>query len=279
MGTTFGKNKRSMRSLRVPHFQVDDAIYAEEVQSVRAFGEERATQSLMGKVANRAVEASTFFALTEEYHRLSVITKGQLLDADGTTVLFNFYTEFGESAPAEIAFDLDNASPASGALRKKCAAVIRAMAATLDGLPFTGIRALCSDTFFDSLIAHPEVRETYKNYEAAATLRTAYINASGQVSTFGSFEFGGITFENYRGGQTVGIVTDKANFFPEGVPGLFRTVYAPADYMETVNTMGQRLYAKQWTMPNDKGVNLEFQMNALHYCNRPRVLMQGRKGS
>jgi hypothetical protein len=26
--------------------------------------------------------------------------------------------------------------------------------------------------------------------------------------------------------------------------GLFRTVYAPADYIETVNTPGQRLYGK-----------------------------------
>jgi hypothetical protein len=277
-GTTFGKNKRSMRSLRVPHFQVDDAIYAEEVQAVRAFGEERALESLMGKIANRAAEASQFFALTEEYHRLSVLTKGQLLDSDGS-VMFNYFTEFGESQATEIAFNLDAASPASGALRKACAGVVRQMAATLDGLPFTGIRALTSDSFFDSLIAHPEVRETYKNYEAAATLRQAYVNASGQQTVFGSFEFGGITWENYRGGQTVGIVTDKANFFPEGVPGLFRTVQAPADYIETVNTPGQRLYAKQWVMPNGKGVNLEFQMNALHYCTRPRVLLQGRKGS
>src|SRR6056297_72905 len=35
-GQTFGKNKRSLRTLRVPHFQVDDAIMADEVQQVRA---------------------------------------------------------------------------------------------------------------------------------------------------------------------------------------------------------------------------------------------------
>jgi hypothetical protein len=231
----------------------------------------------MGKIANRAAEASQFFALTEEYHRLSVLTKGQLLDSDGS-VLFNYFTEFGETQAAEIPFNLD-ATTSTGALRKACAAVVRQMAATLDGLPFTGIRALCSDSFFDSLIGNVEVRETYKNYEAAATLRQAYVNGSGQQTVFGSFEFGGITFENYRGGQTVGIAADKVNFFPEGVPGLFRTVQAPADYIETVNTPGQRLYAKQWVMPNGKGVNLEFQMNALHYCTRPRVLLQGRKGT
>jgi hypothetical protein len=275
-GQTFGKNKRSMRMLKVPHFQVDDGIMADEVQQVRAFGQEVAVERLQQKIADRAAEASQHFALTEEYHRLNVIKTGQLIDADGS-VLFNYFTEFGESAPSEIDFDLDNATPAEGALRKKCVSVVRQMAGILDGLPYTGIHALCGDAFFDDLIAHPEVRETYKGYAEAATLRTAYAGANGQQSSFGMFEFGGITFENYRGGGSIGIDTNKCHVFPLGVPGLFRTVYAPADYIETVNTQGQRLYGKQWEMPNGKGVNLEFQMNALQYCTRPRVLIPGKR--
>jgi hypothetical protein len=277
-GATSGRNRRSMRSLRVPHFQVDDALYADEVQGVRAFGQERAVESLQAKIAMRAAETSQFFALTEEYHRLELIKTGNLLDKDGST-LFNFATEFGESIPSEIDWDLDNANPTGGALRKKCAALVRAIGTALDGLPSTGIHTLCGDAFFDDLIAHPEVRETYQGYEAAATLRTAYVapGTGGQTAIWSSFEFGGIRWENYRGGQTVGVHTDKCHHIPLGVPGLFRTVYAPADYIETVNTMGQRLYAKQWRMPNDKGVNLEFQMNALHYCTRPRVLFKGRR--
>ena len=278
-GTTMGRTRRSMRSLRVPHYQVDDAIYADEVQGVRAFGEERAVEVLQTKIANRAAEISQSFALTEERQRLEVIKTGNLLDKDGS-VLFNYAQEFGETLPAEINFDLANANPADGVLRKACGAVVRAMGTTLDGLPYTGIHALCGDNFFDDLIQHNEVRDTYKGHEAAATLRTAYIppGQSGQSPTiWSSFEFGGITWENYRGGLTVGVATDKCHIFPIGVPGLFRTVYAPADYIETVNTMGQRLYAKQWEMPNGKGVNLEFQMNAIHYCTRPRVLQRGKR--
>ena len=101
--------------------------------------------------------------------------------------------------------------------------------------------------------------------------------ATGNSGVYGSFEFGGITWANYRGGQNVGIDTDKCHLFPMGVPGLFRTVYGPADYIETVNTPGQRLYGKQWEMQNGKGVNLEFQMNALHYCTRPRVLIPAKR--
>jgi hypothetical protein len=42
-------------------------------------------------------------------------------------VIRNWFTEFGISQPAEIDFDLDNASPASGAVRKACNGIVRAM--------------------------------------------------------------------------------------------------------------------------------------------------------
>ena len=135
-GQTFGRSKRSMRMLKVPHFQVDDAIYADEVQQVRAFAQEMAVERLQEKIAERAAEASQFFALTEEFHRLNIIKTGKLFDADGTSVLYDYFAEFGESQPAEIDFDLDNATPAEGALRKKCATITRSMGQILDGLRF-----------------------------------------------------------------------------------------------------------------------------------------------
>jgi hypothetical protein len=274
-GDTRDIARRAMRKLSIPHFQRDDAIYADEIQAVRAFGSETAVETMQGKIARKAAVHSQDFALTEEYHRLNVIKTGNLLDADGS-VLYNYATEFGETMPAEIDFDLDNANPAEGALRTRCAGVTRQISTTLGGLPYRSIHAFCGDTFFDNLLAHREVRETYKNHEAAATLRTAYVG-DGASGSWGIFEFGGIVWENYRGGGLVSIDADKCHIFPTGVPQFFKTLYAPADYMETVNRPGQRLYAKQWEMPNGKGVNLEFQMNALHYCTRPRALIRGRR--
>lgn len=278
-GQTFGKNKRQMRNLTIPHFQVDDAIMAEEVQGVRAFGQDMAVQSLAAVIADRAAEASQAFALNEEFHRLKLLTEGKIYDADGTTVLYDFYSEFGESAAAEVDWDLDNASPTDGILRQKAATLTRAMGEALGGLPFSGIMALCGDTFFDQLIQHKEVRETYKGYEAAAALRQSFLpNNNGSVNSgvWAQVDMFGIRWVNYRGGGGVTIGATKAHFVPMGVPGLFRSVYAPADYMGTVNTPGQRLYAKTWIMPNEKGVNLEFQTNVLHYVTRPRVLMKAK---
>ncbi|MDC7784773.1 major capsid protein [Rhodoplanes sp. TEM] len=272
-GKTWGKGRRSMRKLSVPHFQVDDAIYADEVQAVRAFGETVAVETLQGKIAGRAAEASQSFALTEEFHRLAILKAGTLLDSDGS-VLFDYYTEFGEEQPVEIDFDLDNTAAPDGTLLDQCASLWEAMAETLDGLPFTGIRALAGSGFYKALRKHKEVRETYK-YQEGRALREGFVKP--QDGLLSRFEFGDITWEWYRGGLNVGVASDSVHFIPEGVPGLFRTVFAPADYIETVNRPGQRLYAKQWPMENGKGVNLEFQSNVLHYCTRPRVLMRGKR--
>jgi hypothetical protein len=274
-GQTVDKSKRRMRMLAIPHFQIDDAIMADEVQGVRPFGQEDGLETVMAKVDERMQTHSQSFGATEEYHRIGAV-KGIVTYADGTTL--NLFDEFGVSQEAEIDFDLDNANPAGGVLRKKCAAVYRTMAANLGGIPFGGIRAECGDAFFDDLISHPEVRATYLQQQEASQLRRGYVD-DGQSGVFGTFEFGNIIWENYRGqvGATAFVDTNKCHLFPTGAPGLFKSVYGPADYIETVNTLGKRLYMKQMPMKNGKGVDIEVQTNALQYCTRPKVLMQGKR--
>lgn len=274
-GETIGKNKRKLRPLSVPHFEVNDGVFAEEVQGVRAFGSETALETVMGKVAerNRDVILPSFSA-TEEYQRIGAV-KGIITYADGSTV--SLFDAFEVAQPDEIDFDLDNANPTPGILRQMCAGVTRSMGEALEVTPFSGIHAFCGDAFFDDLIKHPEVRATYLNQQAAGELRQGYVSADGL--SWGSFEFGGIRWENYRGqvGSTKFVDTDKVHFVPLGAPGFFDTVYAPADYIETVNTVGKRLYAKQYEMQNGKGVHYDVQMNPLSYCTRPNALLRGKR--
>ncbi|MCA1776050.1 MAG: major capsid protein [Loktanella sp.] len=274
-GVTMDKEKRNLRALSVPHFEINDAIYAEEVQGVRAFASETAMMTVLSKVVQRQSLMVNSFAATEEHARMGAV-KGIVTYQNGDTL--DLFSEFGVSQAAEIDFDLDNASPVEGVLRKKCASVTRAMTNALGGIPFGGIHAFCGDDFFDDLLAHPEVRETYKGYSEAQILRDSYLGPN-RTESYGIFQFGGIVFENYRGsvGGTDFIDGSKAHMFPVGVPGLFRTVYAPADYTETVNTLGQRLYSRQYGMPNGKGVNLDGQMNALQYCARPNTLFKAKR--
>jgi hypothetical protein len=272
-GVSVAKDKRAVRNLNIPHIQIDDAIYADEVQGIRAFGQESQVQTVQDMVNMRMQQHLQIrIDPTLEYQRVGAV-RGIILNPDGST-LYNLFTEFGVSQPSEVAFDLTNASPASGAVRKTCTAVVRTIANALGGIPFSGVYALCSDSFWDDLIANSEVRSTYLNSMAAAELRTG--------AAFERFMFGGIMFENYRGATTAStqfVLTDKAHFFPVGCPGFWNTVYAPADYVETVNTMGLPRYARQWPMENGKGVRLEVQSNPLSYATRPGALVQGRRGS
>lgn len=272
-GETRGSEKRDLIPLSIPHFEINDFILADSVQNVRAFGQEQALATVVQKVSERLGDHVVSMDLTEEAARLGAI-KGIVTYKGGESL--NLFTALGVSQPGEIDFDLDNASPADGALRKKCAGVVRDMAKAMGGLPFSGIHAFCGDNFFDDLLQHKEVRDTYKGWSEAQILRDSYIGPN--RPSWGIFEFGGIVFENYRGiANSVEVATDKCHLFPVGTPGLFRTAYAPADYEETVNTMGQRLYAKQFPDQKGKGRNLDVQMNALQYCTRPNVLFQGKR--
>jgi hypothetical protein len=61
-----------------------------------------------------------------------------------------------------------------------------------------------------------------------------------------------------------------------GVPDLFVEAYAPADYIETVNTLGLARYLKQEALDFDKGMAFEAQMNCLPICTIPRALVPAR---
>lgn len=275
-GTTLDKARRTLRALKVPHFELNGGITAEEVQNVRAFGNTTVLETVMNKVNEHLTALSSSIDITQEYARVGAV-KGIVTYKDGTTL--DLFSEFGVSAPAEIAFDLSNANPASGALRKVCQQLLRDIAYALDGVPYTGVRAMCGDSFFDALIAHPEVVKTYLNWGAAADLREGYISSGNKI--FGSFEYAGITWENYRGsyGGNPFFPTDKVHFVIEGVPGLYRTAYAPADYIETVNTQGQARYARMRPTENMKGYYIDVQSNFLCYMTRPNACFKGKIGA
>jgi len=274
-GDTITKSVRTARSIAVPHFEINDGIYADEVQSVRAWGSENDVETVQGKITERQVIHTQSMEATIEYARIGAV-KGIITYADSSTLdLFSF---FGVTQEAEVDFDLDNANPASGALRTKCASVARTIANNLGGVGYTGILAECGDTFFDQLVANVEVVNSYKNTDMAAVLRQPYLLPGNPNLIYGAFEFGGIVFYNYRGsvGSTAFIDPLKCHVFPTGVSGLFRSYMAPADYSETVNTVGKRIYTKQYPFPNDKGYHLDSQSNILSICTRPKVLIKGK---
>lgn len=272
--------KRKARTLQTTHLPAEGRIMADQIQGVREFGSADQGKTIENTVAKKFAGLSNSLDATLEHLRVGAV-KGVILDADGTTEIYNLFTEFGVTKEDEVDFDLDNANPASGILRKKCAAIVRKIAENLGAVPFMHVHCICGDAFFDDLLAHPEVVASYRNTPMAQVLREGYLLPNGEgVKIYGAFEFGGIVFENYRGkvGSVSYVHTDKAHFFPVGAIGLFKTYFAPANYMETVNTIGLPKYAKiAPDVKYNKFVDLEAQSNPLPICTRPKVLMQAKR--
>lgn len=276
-GETFADVKRTARPLAIPHYAIEDAVMADEVQGVRAFGEAQATRSVGDLLSQRMADRlQNKFDPTLEFQRLGAL-RGIIVNGDTTTYL-NLFTAFGVTQEAEVDFDLDNATPASGALRKVCAQTVRTITNNAQGLTITSVGALCGDAFFDDLLSHPEVVLSYRNSSMAEVLRQGYVLPNGN-KIYGAFEFGGIVWQNYRGsiGGTPFVNTDKTHLFPMGTPGLYNTVYAPAGFWDTVNQPGLKRYARQYMRLDGRGVNVQMEMNTLNFCSRPKTLVQGKR--
>lgn len=247
-------------------------VTASELFQIRAFNSESELKQVAAEVARRQFLLKRDMDLTFENWRLGAV-QGLVTDADGSTI-YNWATEFGQTIPAEVDFDLDNANPASGVLRKACTAAIRSITRGLKGLGGNSVRvyAICGDAFWDDLIAHPEVRATYLGYQAAAALRDPV--------AWESFNFANITFVNYRGtddGSTVAVGTDKAKFFPAGA-GIFKWAMSPGEKFEHIGQLGQQFYSL--IVPDkdrDMWADVEMYSYPLPVCTMPQALYRAKR--
>ncbi|WP_286800170.1 major capsid protein [Pseudomonas sp. UBA4034] len=258
-GLVVGPAKRQLIPFNTVHLPERFTIKADEIQGIRAFGTRSELQAVQDVVNKRLAKARRQLDATHEFQRMGALN-GQVLDADGKTVLLDIYKSFGVNRQ-KLPMGLN--SPDTE-LRVKCGEALDMQEEALGSVTSSGSRALCGKNFWNRLIVHKSVKETYLNTMQAASLR-------GDARE--SFEFGGIVWERYRG-KVAGVAfvhDDKALLVPEGVPDLYISSFAPADYMETVNTQGIPYYSKIEPLPFNKGVAGEAQSNPLHLCTRPRA--------
>lgn len=267
---TAKSKQRKVKTFRIPHVPQDSAVLADDVQGIRAFGSETELETHAALMNDRLESMRQDHELTHEFQRAGALC-GKVLDADASTI-YDFYSEFGLTEQ-EFTLSLgDTAEELKVAVR----AIIRQIEDDLGNTPYKTIHALCDDEFYDNLLKSAGVKEAYDRWQDGQFKREQ------QGRDDGGFTYLGITWENYRGkvGSTSFLQdTNVARFFPTGVKDLFKTAVAPADYIETVNTRGKLLYAKQEPMKFNKGIELESQSNALFLCTNPRVLKKGTFGA
>ena len=265
MPTVNSSATRKVIAFTVPHIPANDTVLAEEVQNIRAFGEEDVVEVVADVVNEKLATLRSFHEVTHEYHRIGAI-QGQVKDADGSTVLLNLFTTFGIT---ETVVDFDFTAGVQD-MKKKALEVIRLMETALGAETYDHIHAFCGDGFFDAFISHETVKDAFARYQDNVFAREVAPQRRG-------FTFADIVWENYRGkiGTVDFIPTNECRFVPVGTQNIFQEYYAPANFMETVNTVGKPIYAKQELMKFDIGVELHTQSNPLIICTRPQVLIKG----
>jgi Phage major capsid protein E len=269
--------KQNLKKASVVHIAIEATANADEVQNVLAEYQLNGMPQLAGAEALIQERLEGPFGLrarlelTHEYHRLWAI-KGVVLDADGTTELYNWYDFFGIAPLADHNTNFGALTADGGAFEVECTELVRDMTDELDGLSVTSMVpvALCGNNYFDQVYSNKEVKAARKNRDTGRES-----DVFSQNKAFKTFEYGGILWANYRGTKdgSVGIGTDEARLFPLDVPGLFQMLFGPPDIMGQTNTKGLPVHS--FMAPErqtSRQAVVEAQSNPLTLCTRPRSL-------
>jgi hypothetical protein len=265
---TVGKTgKRSMVSFVIPNFTHFDDILADDIQDVRAFGSESELETIQKVVLDKLETARSKHDITLEYMRAGAL-QGVVKNDQGE-VLLDLFETFGVTQRTQDFVFGTTATKVDKFIRD----VKRYIETNLKGEIMSGIKCLCSSKFFESLVAHASVKDAYNAYQGLTPYREDLRK---------QFVFQGVSFEEYLGsasnntGTVLPFIPDgEAIFFPVGTHNAFVTYFAPADFNETINTIGKPLYAKQKVKDFDRGVEILTESNPLPICTRPNLLVKG----
>lgn len=258
--------ERKIKTLTTTHLAQADALAPEDIQDVRAFGSTELTTAAT-VINDKLATMKRNLDMTLEYHRIGAI-KGVVMDPDGR-VLHDIYATFGVDKKTQGFTFPKTASEDANPILSAILGAKRKVSEAMGGNPYGRLEAVIGSNFYDRLTGHKLVREAYNLWAA-------------NLSNFGDndyrkrgFTYGGVTF--YEASDVVGgkkLVDDnKGHLYPVG-PGIWKTYYAPADWMETANTIGRQYYARMDERLKSRGYDLEIQSNPLTLCLFPEALVE-----
>jgi len=262
------REQRSMRSFALPWIPHDDVILPADIQGMPALGLSDAADPLVEVMNRKLTLMRRKHAQTREYMEMNAL-RGIVKDGAGTT-LYNYFTEFGLE-PIEVDFVFGTAGTN---IQSKVRSILRAIEDNLLGETMTTAHALISSEFFDKLISHPKTEEAYKYFSAngGQPLREDMRRA---------FPFAGMLFEEYNGSVTLSngtterlIPAGEGIAFPLGTFDTFTTYGGPANLLETANTVGLPLYARQQIDSKGRWIDLMTEASTLPVNKRPRLAIR-----
>lgn len=253
--------KRARRIFETLHLPLGRPLLPSQLQGIASFGQETASTPVATVINDHLQELKNSIESTREFQRVGAL-RGKLLDADGA-VIVDLFSEFGV-AQKKVTVAL---GVAGTNVRKACLDAKRHAESKLGGVMVTGFRSFCGPDWFDAFTEHEKVKAAFAGYQEAQD------KIGGDLRS--GFTFGGIEFIEYDvtvSGQRY-IPSNVAQVFPVG-KGIFKMFNAPANYNETVNSVGLPFYSKAEERKLGKGWDVEAQANPLAMCLFPEALVE-----
>lgn len=272
---TVSVGKQDMVSLVVPHFNLDDAIYPNDLygvadwESIRMGGNAAIT---LDKVRMKKMETlRKAHSLTLERARAELIREGTVY-APRQTVVTDFYSLFGITrTDTSVGLSSTTVNPHGEFLD----IVQEAQDSLQAGDLVTDWVAICSPEFFKSLTSNNFIREDFAAIQQPQSigLLTQTLAGGRFGSAYQEFKYAGITFVLARG-SVAGydyVESGKAYLFPLGTD-TFRTMYAPANRFGHVNTLAQASYFFEYAGERDDKIDIMSETNFLNAMVRPQAV-------
>lgn len=250
-----GDAKRSLIKFKTTHLLQAGSLFADDFQNVRPFGAKTYENQVQDFMLEQFEGMKKNNEATIEYQRAGALV-GKVLDKDGSVIL-DIHEEFG------IKPTIDKLNLTTGDTKKQIRAIKKKAKEALKIGNVSRWIALCGSAFFDELEATPDVRESFTRFREGEVLR----------QDNDAIQFTSVIWEEYDAfvGGTKFVADDEAILIPV-VEGLCITRFAPADYVDTVNTIGVPHYARAEPKSMNRGFDLECQSNPISLITVPDAI-------
>jgi hypothetical protein len=266
-------DNRNVRLLPTFRHAKKYTLLAEELQGVRRFGSDDEMESFDTKVLEKLDLIQREQRQTKEFLRWGAL-KGNVYDADGTTVLYNSYTAMGESQKT-VEWDLNETT--GDPIQDGTNELLDYFEDEALGEMITGAVVLCSPGYHDKLMKNTAFRDAYKYFSGQPNPHRDTLRRP--------FEFKDLIYVRHRGKCTFKksdgtlvthqfIPDNEAIAVPLGTAETFRTFFSPGEFIEAVNTIGQEIYVKPKLMDLDMGLELHAFSYPLNIVTKPRLVVK-----
>jgi hypothetical protein len=276
------RDKGRLRALKTTRIAKMDTVRASELLGVAnmALPESIRLRNAITLVNKRSGQLRSDMEATKELHRLGAL-QGKLLDADGATVIYDYFAEYGIAQPPLI--DIDFAAIDEWNLMQFFQDnFFVPMVKSLKGraTPNVQIGAIVGDGFWAKLMTHKGFQRIYIAMQTAIAVARA-TNPLVQPNNWQEVDFAGVRWINYRGSTNgeIEVPYNEARFFPIGAQDVFNVYWAPGETLQQVVEEGKPEYLMiQPDVRSQMPTHIDIFLRAypLYACIYPRALMRAR---